>query len=127
MLWMKLADKPVRVHWRHRGVPGAVPSAVGEDRPAPGTPNPVTGKRTLGKKYAPTTRSHCETVLRTFYDFHLDEGTGSLLVNPFPLDRRGRGRNRAHAHHDPEKPFARRFGRVDSADRPEAAPAAHPR
>ncbi|MGW6735239.1 site-specific integrase [Streptomyces sp. NPDC055013] len=94
MLWMKLADKPVRVHWRHRGKdPAEIPPAR-RDSPAPGSPNPVTGKPTVGKKYAPTTRAHCETVLRTFYDFHLERNTGSLLQaadhrrgDPAPADR----------------------------------------
>ncbi|MFD8608953.1 tyrosine-type recombinase/integrase [Streptomyces sp. NPDC059631] len=88
MLWMKLADKPVRVHWRHRGKdPAEIPAPSRTGRLAPGTPNPVTGKPTVGTKYAPTTRAHCETVLRSFYDFHLENNTGSLLVNPFPLVR----------------------------------------
>ena len=35
--------------------------------------------------------AHCETVLRGFYDFHLEAGTGPM-VNPFPLARhRGAG------------------------------------
>ncbi|MFJ8477407.1 tyrosine-type recombinase/integrase [Kitasatospora sp. NPDC094011] len=103
MLWMKLADKPVRVHWRHRGrtsTSTAAPPRGG--RPAPGAPNAVTGKPTVGKKYAPTTRAHCETVLRTFYDFHLERNSGSLLVNPFPLQR-NRHSARANAHHNPER------------------------
>ncbi|MFI0989340.1 tyrosine-type recombinase/integrase [Streptomyces exfoliatus] len=88
MLWMKLADKPVRVHWRHSGKdPAEIPAPSRTGRPEPGTPNPVTGKPTVGTKYAPTTRAHCETVLRSFYDFHLENNTGSLLVNPFPLVR----------------------------------------
>jgi site-specific recombinase XerD len=41
-------------------------------------------------------------VLRTFYAFHLDAGTGPI-VNPFPLDRSRRG-SRAHAHHNPMEP-----------------------
>jgi integrase len=53
--------------------------------------------------YAPSVRAHCETVLRSFYDFHLEAGTGPI-VNPFPLDRARRGR-RAHAHHNPMEPF----------------------
>ena len=53
--------------------------------------------------YAPAVRAHCETVLRSFYDFHLEAGTGPL-VNPFPLDR-SRGGGRAHAHHNPVEPF----------------------
>ncbi|MFJ8073819.1 tyrosine-type recombinase/integrase [Streptomyces sp. NPDC096176] len=104
MLWMKLADKPVRIHWRHRGKEAAeLPQPSREGKPMPGTPNPVTGKLTVGKKYAPTTRAHCETVLRTFYDWHLENHTGSLLVNPFPLVRNRRSA-RAKAHHNPERP-----------------------
>jgi site-specific recombinase XerD len=41
-------------------------------------------------------------VLRGFYDFHRELGTGPLL-NPFPLDRSRRGR-RAHTHHNPMEP-----------------------
>jgi site-specific recombinase XerD len=41
-------------------------------------------------------------VLRGFYDFHRDMGTGPIL-NPFPLDRSRRG-GRAHAHHNPMEP-----------------------
>jgi site-specific recombinase XerD len=43
-------------------------------------------------------------VLRSFYDFHLERNTGSLLVNPFPLVRSRRSA-RANAHHTPEKPY----------------------
>jgi Phage integrase, N-terminal SAM-like domain len=67
--WLQLAGKPVWPHWRERGRPGmaaAVPVA--------------------GEVYAPSVRAHSETVLRSFYDFHLEAGTGPL-VNPFPLDR----------------------------------------
>lgn len=40
-LWMKLADKPVRVHWRHRGKdPSEIPPPSRAGRSAPGTPNP---------------------------------------------------------------------------------------
>lgn len=110
-LWMQLADKPVRLHWRHRG---KAPSELSRRKPsalAPGTPNPVTGKPTIGKKYAPSTRAHCETVLRTFYDFHLDLNSGHLLVNPFPLDR-NRRKGRPHAHHNPADEFKHeRIGR----------------
>ena len=48
-------------------------------------------------------RVHSETVLRCFYDFHRDVGTGPM-VNPFPLDRSRRG-GRAHAHHNPMEPY----------------------
>jgi len=64
-----------------------------------GAPNPVTGKPATGDGYAPATVAHSETVLRRFYDFHRDAGTGPIL-NPFPLDISRRSR-RARAHHNP--------------------------
>jgi integrase len=69
----------------------------------PGTSNPVTGKRSPGRGYAAATVAHCESVLRAFYDFHLEGGTGPM-VNPFPLARGRRGRS--HAHHNPMQPFS---------------------
>src|SRR5258708_25536605 len=59
--------------------------------------------RPPGRPYAATVRAHSETVLRSFYDFHLDAGTGPIM-NPFPLDR-ARRRGRAHAHHNPMEPY----------------------
>ena len=56
-----------------------------------------------GTPYSVSVRVHSETVLRCFYDFHRDVGTGPM-VNPFPLDRSGRG-GRAHAHHNPMDPY----------------------
>ena len=66
-------------------------------------PNPVTGKSRPGRTYAATTRAHSETVLRVFYDFHRDVGTGPM-VNPFPLSRDRHG-GRANAHHNPMEPY----------------------
>src|SRR6516162_3335769 len=43
--------------------------------------------------------------LRSFYDFHVEAGTGPL-ADPFPLDR-SRGAGRAHAHRNPVEPFRR--------------------
>jgi integrase len=83
--WIQLTDKPSR--------PGGGP---------PGGTNPVTGKPGQGSKYALATRGHSESVLRGFYDFHRDAGSGPM-VNPFPLARRGA---RPHAHHNPMEPFA---------------------
>ncbi|MEV0415846.1 hypothetical protein AB0I68_35040 [Streptomyces sp. NPDC050448] len=100
--WLQLADKPVRIHWRHQRQGTTIPRPSGAKRAEPGAPNPVTGKPTPGRKYAPTTRAHSETVLRSFYEFHLEEGTGPI-INPFPLDRFRRGR--ANAHHNPMEPF----------------------
>lgn len=90
--WIQITAKPVRPHWRAPDKPSSVKPAV---------TNPVTGKRSPGGNYAPSTVAHCETVLRGFYAFHLEAGTGPL-VNPFPLARAGR----AHAHHNPMDRFA---------------------
>lgn len=87
--WLALVDKPRR---------------AGTTKQAPGAANPVTGKRTPGGKYAPSTLAHSETVLRSFYAFHLEAGSGPIM-NPFPLVRERVGA-RAHAHHNPMEPFA---------------------
>jgi site-specific recombinase XerC len=67
-------------------------------------PNLLTGKPAPGPGYARATVAHSETVLRTFYDFHRDEGTGPIL-NPFPLEPRRRSR-RPNAHHNPMDKWA---------------------
>jgi site-specific recombinase XerD len=85
--WLVVAGKPVRPHWRERRLGPEVPALVS------------------GQAYAPSVRAHCETVLRSFYDFHVEAGTGPL-VNPFPLDRSRRA-GRAHAHHNPMEPYRR--------------------
>jgi site-specific recombinase XerD len=79
--WLLVAGKPARPHWRKQG---AITTTV---------------RATAGEPYAASVRAHSETVLRSFYDFHRDAGTGPIL-NPFPLDRSRRSR-RAHAHHNP--------------------------
>jgi site-specific recombinase XerD len=83
--WLQMATKPVRPHWRH-----------------PDQPAQTADAHSLKDRYAPSVRAHSETVLRSFYDFHREEGTGPIL-NPFPLDRSRRDR-RAHAHHNPMEP-----------------------
>jgi site-specific recombinase XerD len=87
--WIQLTAKPRRLG------PGP---AKRSDRFL-GAPNPVTGKPAAEDGYAPATVAHGETVLRRFYDFHRDAGTGPVL-NPFPLDLSRRSR-RVHAHHNP--------------------------
>ena len=105
-LWIGLTDKPERPHWRHPEGPGSPPQALA----AAGAPNPVTGKPRPGRKYAPATAAHCETVLRGFYDFHLEVGSGPM-VNPFPLARARHG-GRKNARHDRvEPPEGGRTGR----------------
>jgi integrase len=81
---LQIAAKPVRPHWRHSDSPAAAVTDVAVATKA---------------SYAPSVRAHSETVLRSFYDFHREAGTGPIL-NPFPLDRSRRG-GRAHAHHNP--------------------------
>jgi site-specific recombinase XerD len=54
-----------------------------------------------GQGYAPSVRAHCETVLRTFYEFHREIGSGPI-VNPFPLARPG---GRRYAHHNPMETY----------------------
>jgi hypothetical protein len=90
--WLVLCDKPS---------PGgrAVPVGAG----AGGARNPVTGKPSLASTYAPATRAHAETVVRGFYAFHQEAGSGPM-VSPFPLVGERRG-GRAHAHHDPMEPW----------------------
>src|SRR5512146_1414356 len=78
---MLVAGKPSRPHWR----------------------SPDTTSAASGEAYAPSVRAHSETVLRCFYQFHLEAGSGPV-INPFPLDRTRRG-GRAHAHHNPMEPF----------------------
>ncbi len=84
--WLLLAGKPVRAHWRK------------QDQDA----HTMDPPGSAGVAYAASVRAHSETVLRGFYDFHRDVGTGPIL-NPFPLDRSRRDR-RAHAHHNPMEP-----------------------
>jgi integrase len=91
--WLQVTGKQVRPHWRHDGSGGAAPAVV-----------------SAGKPYAVSVRAHSETVLRRFYDFHRDAGTGPIL-NPFPLQR-SRSDRRAHSHQNPmEPPRNERIGR----------------
>jgi hypothetical protein len=61
--WLMVAGKPARSHWRHPD---------------------VSAPRRAGGVYAVSVRAHSETVLRGFYEFHREEGSGPVL-NPFPL------------------------------------------
>ncbi|MHB1475073.1 MAG: tyrosine-type recombinase/integrase [Dermatophilaceae bacterium] len=99
--WIQVARKPVRPHWRHQGEQAALSRPTTAPGEAP--PNPVTGKAPPAASYAPATAAHSETVLRGFYEFHLQAGSGPM-VNPFPLSRLRRG-GRANAHHNPMEPY----------------------
>jgi site-specific recombinase XerD len=96
-VWLQVTDKPRRPHWRH---PEAAP-APGPHAPA--TPNALTGKAAPSAKYAARTLAHCESVVRGFYDFHLEAGSGPM-VNPFPLTRVHRARQGSR-HRNPMEPI----------------------
>lgn len=49
----------------------------------PGSVNRRTGKRYLGRTFAPATINHNLAVISTFYDHHVGQGTGPV-VNPAP-------------------------------------------
>jgi integrase len=113
--WVLIGGKPATAHWRHKD--GRVPASV--KAASLGQPNAVTGKSSPGPKYAPATAAHAESVLRGFYEFHLDGGTGPM-VNPFPLARERRF-GRAGAHRNPMQAQRReRVGRYRPSlvDRP---------
>jgi integrase len=97
--WLMAAPKPARPHWRR---PDEPPVPVFTSRLAPNT---LTGKRPSGLNYAPATVAHAESVLRAFYDCHLEGGTGPM-ANPFPLVR-GARRGRFEAHHNPLESFSK--------------------
>ena len=84
--WLQSAARPARVHWRRRDDAGSA----------------SPGRVSFNAPYSASVQAHNETVLRSFYDFHRDAGSGPVL-NPFPLDRSRRG-GRAHAHHNPMEP-----------------------
>jgi site-specific recombinase XerD len=99
--WLQITAKPARPHWRY---PQQQPDRS-RGKTSVGAPNAVTGKRGPGERFAAVTIAHCESVLRGFYDFHVEAGTGPM-VNPFPLMRARR------AHRSPmELPVAQRAGR----------------
>lgn len=95
VLWLGQAVKP-------RNSVRTVSSAVA------GTVNPITRKQYLGEGYEPRTVRHSNAVLRSFYEFWIELGEGTL-VNPVPLERM-RG-HRPNAHHNPLEPF-RAEGRI---------------
>jgi integrase len=72
-----------------------------------GTVNPITRKRYLDDRYQPRTVRHSNAVLRDFYDFWIERGSGPL-INPVPLDRSA---HRPNAHHNPLDVF-RKEGRI---------------
>jgi integrase/recombinase XerD len=109
VLWLGQAPKPRN-------------SARTESAVTAGTVNMVTRKRYLGDQYEPRTVRHGNAVLRSFYEYWIERGSGPL-VNPVVLDRRGR---RANEHHNPLEPF-RPEGKIRYNPRvPRRAPRAMP-
>lgn len=88
VLWLRQARKP-RNSPRTRSIVTV------------GTVNPITRKRYLDDSYAVRTIRHSNAVVRAFYEFWIEQGAGPL-INPVPVDRRGR---RANAHHNPLESF----------------------
>jgi site-specific recombinase XerD len=88
MLWLTTTCKPER---RRR-----------PDAPAPGSINPITGKRYPGRVYAVRTVRHNRAAVRAFYQFHV-EATGLPLRNPFPPARSAE--RSPYAHHNPMEPY----------------------
>jgi integrase len=110
--WVQVGGKPAVTHWRRpdEKLAATPTNTQAQDAAVARGPNPVTGKAPPGPGYAPATAVHGESVLRGFYDFHVDAGTGPM-VNPFPLVRE-RHRRRVGAHHNPMQPHrGERVGR----------------
>ncbi|WP_406012296.1 site-specific integrase [Streptomyces sp. NBC_00984] len=82
--WMRMAPKASGRPGRHR-----VSKDAEVVRSVAAMPNSVTGRAGPGPLYSASTQAHCETVLRSFYAFHLEEGTGPI-INPFPPARESR-------------------------------------
>jgi integrase len=89
VLWLRQAPKPRR-------------SARTASAATAGGVNPVTRKRHLGDAYEPRTIRHSNAVIRSFYEFWIEDAGGGPLINPVQLSRRG---GRPNAHHNPLEPF----------------------
>jgi integrase/recombinase XerD len=89
VLWLRQAAKP--------RLAARTASAVTASRV-----NPVTRKRHLGNGYEPRTIRHSNAVVRSFYEFWIEDVGAGPLVNPVQLARRA---GRPNAHHNPLDPF----------------------
>lgn len=70
----------------------------------PGAVNGKTGQQHLGDGFAARTINHNLTVVREFYQFHVEAGRGPVC-NPVPQRRDRRTSERFAAHHNPLEPF----------------------
>ena len=114
--WIQLTAKPDRRRGQLGGAAGG--------RGAAGAPNPVTGRPPPGSGYAAATCAHSETVLRSFYDFHVEAGTGPM-INPFPLIAGPGGRPGERAP-QPDAAVSRRAGGAVPAQAGPAGATVHP-
>ncbi|MEU6091015.1 hypothetical protein ABZ865_30420 [Streptomyces sp. NPDC047085] len=89
VLWLRIATKPRT-------------SARTQSAAIAGTTNTITKKPYLDDLYKPRTIRHSNAVIRSFYEFWIESGSGPL-VNPVPLARSVR--RRPHAHHNPLDPY----------------------
>ncbi|MGW7649550.1 tyrosine-type recombinase/integrase [Streptomyces bobili] len=89
VLWLRVTTKPRT-------------SARTHSAATAGTTNTITKKPYLDDLYKPRTIRHSNAVLRSFYEFWIESGTGPL-VNPVPLARSAR--RRPHTHHNPLDPY----------------------
>ena len=108
VLWLLHVDKPST---RRRTVSAATA----------GTVNPVTRKQYPSDRYGPATIAHSNAVLRSFYDFWIEQGAGPL-VNPVPRGRSGR----PNGHHNPIQPFRAEGGMRYNPPRAKRRPRAMP-
>jgi integrase len=95
------ADTRDFVLWLHQATKPVADVRTASARTA-GTINPVTRKQYQDDSYKVATIRHSNAVLRSFYDFWIEQGLGPI-INPVPQDR-ARGR-RPNAHHNPLEPF----------------------
>ncbi|MGQ5640586.1 MULTISPECIES: tyrosine-type recombinase/integrase [unclassified Streptomyces] len=89
VLWLRVTTKPRT-------------SARTHSAATAGTTNTITKKPYLDDLCKPRTIRHSNAVLRSFYEFWIESGSGPQ-VNPVPLARSAR--RRPHAHHNPLDPY----------------------
>lgn len=95
------ADTRDFVLWLHQATKPVADVRAASARTA-GTINPITRKQYQDDSYKVATIRHSNAVLRSFYDFWIEQGLGPI-INPVPQER-ARGR-RPNAHHRPMEPF----------------------
>ena len=100
-------DKPPRRTDRTGTARRQLPRGTGDGRTSGGTVGPAAGNASPGRKLSASCRAHAETCCAASQASTSGSGRGPI-VNPFPLDKSGQGRDRAHAHRDPRRATRRR-------------------